>query len=74
MLSVYTAITRQEKPMAKYGEKAHEKVAQALHEEKAGTLKSGKSGERVRSRRQAIAIGLSEARKAGVKVPRRSKA
>jgi hypothetical protein len=56
--------------MAKYGEVAKEKVAAALHEEKRGTLKSGKSGQTVRSRRQAIAIGLSEARQAGGKVPK----
>jgi hypothetical protein len=55
--------------MARYGAKAKEKVGAALHEEKAGTLKSGKSGKKVTSRRQAIAIGLSEARKAGGKVP-----
>ena len=52
-----------------YGAKAKEKVSAALHEEKRGTLKSG-SGEKVTSRKQAIAIGLSEARKAGGKVPR----
>jgi hypothetical protein len=55
----------------KYGPKASAKVGRALHEMKAGELKSGKSGKRVRSRKQAIAIGLSEARKAGAKVPRR---
>ena len=57
--------------MAKYGEKAKEKVGAAMHERKAGTLKSGKSGKKVTSRKQAIAIGLSEARRAGGKVPRR---
>lgn len=55
--------------MAKYGEKAQEKVEKAMHERKRGTLKSGKSGKKVTSRKQAIAIGLSEARKAGGKVP-----
>jgi hypothetical protein len=55
--------------MAKYGEKAKEKVGAALHEEKHGQLKSGKAGKKVTSRKQAIAIGLSEARKAGGKVP-----
>jgi hypothetical protein len=55
--------------MAKYGEKAKEKVGAALHEEKAGKLKSGRSGKKVTSRKQAIAIGLSEARKEGGKVP-----
>lgn len=54
--------------MAKYGKKASEKVEKAMHELKAGTLKSG-SGKKVTSREQAIAIGLSEARKAGGKVP-----
>ncbi len=56
--------------MAKYGPKASEKVAEALHEMKEGTLKSG-SGKKVTSRRQAVAIGLSEAREAGAKVPRK---
>ena len=51
--------------MAKYGEKAKEKVGAALHEEKRGTLKSGTSGKKVTSRKQAIAIGLSEARAKG---------
>ena len=55
----------------KYGPKASEKVERALHEEKRGELKSG-SGKTVTSRKQAIAIGLSEARKAGAKVPRKS--
>ena len=53
----------------KYGEKASKTVELALHEMKAGKLKSGRSGRTVRSREQAIAIGLSEARKAGGKVP-----
>jgi hypothetical protein len=56
--------------MAKYGKKAGEKVERAMHERKRGTLKSG-SGRKVKSRKQAIAIGLSEARKAGGKVPKR---
>ena len=56
--------------MAKYGKKAQQKVKRAMHERKEGTLKSGRSGKRVTSRKQAIAIGLSEARKAGGKVPR----
>jgi Family of unknown function (DUF6496) len=60
--------------MAQYGEKAKEKVGAALHEEKRGTLKSGKSGKTVTSRKQAIAIGLSEARKAGGKAPKASSA
>jgi len=55
--------------MAKYSKKAEDKVHEALHEEKEGTLKSGKSDKKVTSRKQAIAIGLSEARKEGAKVP-----
>lgn len=58
----------------KYGAKASEKVEKALHERKAGTLKSGGSGKKVTSRKQAIAIGLSEAREAGGKVPPPKKA
>jgi hypothetical protein len=54
--------------MAKYGKKASDKVEKAMHERKKGTLKSG-SGKKVTSKKQAIAIGLSEARKAGGKVP-----
>jgi hypothetical protein len=57
--------------MARYGKKSSEKVHKALHEEQHGQLKSG-SGKKVTSRRQAIAIGLSEARKAGAKVPKPS--
>ena len=57
--------------MAKYGKKAQSKVKRAMHERKHGTLKSGRSGKKVTSRKQAIAIGLSEARKAGAKVPRK---
>ncbi|HUQ73445.1 MAG TPA: DUF6496 domain-containing protein [Burkholderiales bacterium] len=57
--------------MARYGEKAQSKVKRALHKRKRGTLKSGRSGKRVTSRKQAIAIGLSEARRAGGKVPTR---
>ncbi len=57
--------------MAKYGKKASEKVEKAMHERKKGTLKSG-SGKKVTSKKQAIAIGLSEARKAGGKVPKKS--
>ena len=59
--------------MAKYGKKARSKVKRAMHERKRGTLKSGRSGRKVTSRKQAIAIGLSEARKAGGKVPRKRK-
>ena len=57
--------------MAKYGKKAQSKVKRAMHERKRGTLRSGRSGKKVTSRKQAIAIGLSEARKAGGKVPRK---
>jgi hypothetical protein len=56
---------------SRYGKKAGEKVKRAMHERKRGTLKSGRSGKAVKSRKQAIAIGLSEARKAGGKVPSR---
>jgi hypothetical protein len=59
--------------MAKYGKKASQKVKKALHERKRGTLKSGRSGKKVKSRKQAIAIGLSEARRAGGKVPAKKK-
>ena len=59
--------------MARYGKKASEKVEKAMHERKHGTLKSGRSGKKVTSRKQAIAIGLSEARKAGGKVPKKAK-
>ncbi|HSD56488.1 MAG TPA: DUF6496 domain-containing protein [Candidatus Saccharimonadales bacterium] len=56
--------------MPKYGEKAQAKVKKAVHEFKEGDLKSG-SGKKVTSRKQAVAIGLSEARKAGGKVPKK---
>jgi hypothetical protein len=58
-------------PARKYSKAASKKVGRAMHERKKGTLKSGRSGKKVKSRRQAIAIGLSQARKAGKKVPRR---
>ena len=58
----------------KYGPKAQEKVERAMHERKRGELKSGRSGKRVTSRKQAIAIGLSEARRAGAKVPKKKRA
>ena len=64
----------QEVTMARYGKKASDKVEKAMHERKKGTLKSGKSGKKVTSRKQAIAIGLSEARRAGGKVPRKKSA
>jgi hypothetical protein len=59
--------------MAAYGEKAFEKVEKSMHERKRGTLKSG-SGQKVTSRKQAIAIGLNEAREDGAKVPSKAKA
>ena len=59
--------------MAKYGKAAQKKVERAMHKRKAGTLKSGRSGKKVTSRKQAIAIGLSEARKKGAKVPKKKK-
>ena len=57
--------------MARYGKAASKKVKRAMHERKKGKLKSGRSGKKVKSRKQAIAIGLSEARRAGAKVPRK---
>jgi len=57
--------------MAKYGRKAQRKVKRVMHERKHGTLRSGSTGKKVTSRKQAIAIGLSEARNAGAKVPRK---
>jgi len=55
--------------MAKYDRKASEKVRKTMHERKKGTLKSGRSGKKVKSREQAIAIGLDQARREGAKVP-----
>ncbi|MFT3675778.1 MAG: DUF6496 domain-containing protein [Chitinophagaceae bacterium] len=60
--------------MAKYSKKAGEKVEKAMHERKEGTLRSGRSGKKVTSRKQAIAIGLSEARQAGARVPKKKTA
>ena len=60
--------------MAKYSKGAAKKVKRAMHEKKKGTLKSGRSGKKVTSRKQAIAIGLSEARKEGAKVPKKKTA
>jgi hypothetical protein len=59
--------------MAKYSKKAQSSVKSAMHKKKAGTLTSGKSKKRVKSNKQAIAIGLSEARKKGAKVPKKKK-
>ena len=58
--------------MARYGKKASQKVEKAMHERKRGTLKMGRSGKKVKSRKQAIAIGLAQARRAGGKVPRKT--
>jgi hypothetical protein len=60
--------------MAKYSKGAGNKVEKAMKEKKQGTLKSGRSGKKVTSRKQAIAIGLSEARKEGAKVPKKKSA
>lgn len=57
--------------VARYSKSASKKVGRALHERKKGTLKSGSTGKKVKSRKQAIAIGLSEARRAGKKVPKK---
>ncbi len=57
----------------KYSHKAQDEVKTAMHERKHGTLKSGKSGKKVKSRKQAIVIGLSKARKEGARVPAKSK-
>jgi len=59
--------------MARYGKKASSKVEKVMHERKHGTLRSGSTGKKVTSRKQAIAIGLSEARRSGAKVPARKK-
>jgi len=66
-----SSFIHQSKFMAKYSKKAGKKVARAMHERKKGTLKSGRSGKKVTSGKQAIAIGLSEAREEGAKVPRK---
>jgi len=55
----------------KYSKAASKKVERAMHERKTGKLKSGSTGKKVKSRKQAIAIGLSEARRAGAKVPKK---
>jgi hypothetical protein len=70
ILQVLTIIYLIKKTMAKYSEKAGEKVEKTMHEMKEGKLKSG-SGKKVTSKKQAIAIGLSEARKEGAKVPKK---
>ena len=55
----------------KYSKKASDEVEKAVHKQKRGTLKSGRSGKKVKSRKQAVAIGLSEARKKGAKAPKK---
>jgi hypothetical protein len=65
---------RKKSSLRRYGKKASEKVERAMHERKHGTLRSGLSGKKVTSRKQAIAIGLSEARREGAKVPKKRKA
>lgn len=57
--------------MARYGKRSQKSVEQAMHKRKKGTLKSGKRGKPVKSRKQAVAIGLSEARRKGAKVPQK---
>lgn len=57
--------------MANYGKKAQDKISKVMHEYGQGKLKSGSTGKKVKSRKQAIAIGISEARKTGAKVPKR---
>jgi hypothetical protein len=66
-----TPTQAEELNMAQYGKKASKKVEKAMHERKRGTLKSGSTGKKVASRKQAIAIGLAEARRAGAKVPKK---
>ena len=60
--------------MARYSKKSQDEVKKAVHKQKRGQLKSGKSGKKVTSRKQAVAIGLSEARKKGAKVPKKKSA
>jgi hypothetical protein len=67
-------ISKTHQIMAKYSKGAGNKVERAMHEKKEGSLKSGRSGKKVTSRKQAIAIGLSEARKEGAKVPKKKSA
>jgi hypothetical protein len=67
--SAIKLILTKEYMMAKYGKSAQRSVKRAMHKMKKGSLESGKSGKKVKSRKQAIAIGLSEARRKGAKVP-----
>ena len=68
-VSILRSMLRKEFLMARYGKSAQRSVKRAMHKLKEGSLKSGKSGKRVKSREQAIAIGLSEARAKGAKLP-----
>src|SRR5262245_16743132 len=68
-----TARAQEDVPVARYGSKSRKTVESAMHRRKKGTLRSGRSGRKVTSRKQAIAIGLSEAREKGAKVPSRGK-
>jgi hypothetical protein len=63
--------SRSKKSHSRYGKTASSKVERAVHEMKRGKLRSGSTGKKVKSRKQAVAIGLSEARKKGAKVPRK---
>ena len=65
--------SRRSAPKRRYGKRAQKKVARVMREMKRGRLRSGRSGKKVQSRKQAVAIGLSEARRAGAKVPPRPK-
>jgi hypothetical protein len=69
VLACNTNLSEKETSVAAYGKKSEAKVEKTMRERKQGTLKSGSTGKKVTSRKQAIAIGLSEARKAGAKVP-----
>ena len=66
-------MAKKKRSTRRYGKKASRKVARAMRERKRGTLRSGRSGKKVTSRKQAVAIGLSEARRSGAKVPARRK-
>ena len=72
MLLCSHAMATRKKSTRRYGKKAGKKVERSMREMKSGTLRSGRSRKKVKSRKQAIAIGLSEARSAGAKVPKRS--
>ena len=71
MSAPYQSASKEDPMARKYSKGASKKVKKALHERKKGTLRSGRGGKTVKSRKQAIAIGLSEARKEGKKVPKK---